>query len=92
MRLRNGKSRAQASRCVSEVDQLDIAQPFHVLCEGQPRSPLGQRHKKEPCKARVSDGRELLQLSPEIREDCRVQGSLHLLEQTWRDAEGYGHC
>lgn len=53
---------------------------------------MGQRHKKEPCKARVRDGQQLLQVSPEVGEDCMIQGSLHVLEQKQRDAEGYGHC
>lgn len=55
---------------------------------------MGQRHKKEPCKARVRDGQQLLQVSPEVGEDCMIEGSLHVLEQKQRDAEGYGygHC
>lgn len=89
--MRNGTSRAQACRCVSEVDQLDAVQP-DVLCEGQRRSSMGQKHKEKPCKARVRNGQELPQVSSEVGEDCRIQGSLHLLERTWRGAGGYGHC
>lgn len=41
-------SRAQPCRHVSEVAQLDVVQPYHVLCEGQPKSPIGQRSPERP--------------------------------------------
>lgn len=51
---------------------------------------MGQR-KQDPCKNRVRDGEELLHFSPEVGKDCRIQGSLHYLEQMQTDAEGHGH-